>query len=123
MQTICELNWFRSDAQSAGLTDEDITTLIDYIAQNPTCGDEIVGSGGCRKFRFAIKNRGKSGGVRVVTFYTGADLPVFLLTVFAKNERSNLSKAELNGLAKLTKELKAEYQKKVVPIRKKRAKL
>jgi hypothetical protein len=43
-------------------------------------------------------------------FYTGDMLPVFLITVFSKGEKANLSKAERNQLASLTKLLAAEYE-------------
>jgi len=74
----------------------------------------MQGTGGCRKVRVAGKGRGKSGGYRVITFFTGPDLPVFLITVFGKGETANLTKAERNELAKLTKILVAEYGKRVV---------
>jgi hypothetical protein len=71
----------------------------------------IPGSNGARKLRFAGRGKGKSGGYRVITFYSGAGLPVFLLTVFAKGERTDLSQAERNALAQLTKALVASYRK------------
>jgi hypothetical protein len=46
----------------------------------------------------------------VITFYSGGDLPVFLLTVFAKGERANLSKAERNALAQLARVLADSYR-------------
>jgi len=58
----------------------------------------IVGSGGARKVRFAPPGRGKSGGYRVVAYYGGEALPVFLLNVFRKGERIDLSRAEINEL-------------------------
>ncbi len=64
--------------------------------------------------RFAAPGRGKRGGYRVITFFTGDTMPVFLLTVFAKGERSNLSKAECNRLGQLTKAIVAEYRARVV---------
>lgn len=48
-----------------------------------------------------------------ITFFTGKDLPVFLITVFGKGEQANLSKAERNDLAKLSKHLVAAYQDKM----------
>ena len=78
---------------------------IDTVAGNPLTGDLIVGSGGCRKVRVAGKGKGKSGGYRVVTYYGGEAFPVFLLTVFAKGERSNLTGAETTALARLVKTL------------------
>ncbi|MGH6917800.1 MAG: type II toxin-antitoxin system RelE/ParE family toxin [Geminicoccaceae bacterium] len=57
-----------------------------------------------------MRGKGKSGGYRVITFYSGGDFPVFLLTVFAKGERADLSKAERNALAQLTKVLVDSYR-------------
>ncbi|WP_420959538.1 hypothetical protein [Brucella sp. IR073] len=54
------------------MSDEDIDALVAYLARNPMAGEEIQGAGGCRKVRFAISgnNKGKSGGVRTITFYS-----------------------------------------------------
>ena len=65
-----------------------------WIAANPAAGKPIEGTGGARKVRFAGKGKGKSGGYRVITFFTGADIPVFLLNVFAKNEKTDLAPKE-----------------------------
>jgi hypothetical protein len=46
----------------------------------------------------------------VVTFYTGAKLPVFLLAVFGKGQRSDLSQRERNALRDLTKVLAGSYR-------------
>ncbi len=54
----------------------------------------MPGCGGARKLRVARPGGGKSGGYRVISYYAGADVPVFLLIVFAKNMKSNLTKAE-----------------------------
>jgi hypothetical protein len=114
MHTIAQTNAFTRDADDAGMTEGEINSLIDYLAENPMAGDEISGTGGCRKLRFAAPGRGKRGGYRIVTFYTGELMPVFLLTVFKKGERSNLSKLERNQLGRLTKAIILEYRAKVV---------
>ena len=54
-----------------------------------------------RKLRWARGGRGKSGGVRVIYYFHSGVMPLYLLTMFAKNERANLSKAERNALAEL----------------------
>ena len=64
-------------------------------------GDLIEGTGGVRKLRWARDGRGKSGGVRVIYHFHGDAMPLYLLTMFAKNEQANLSKAERNELATL----------------------
>ena len=72
-------------------------------------GDLIQGTGGVRKVRFAVKSRGKSGGVRIVYYYCNESMPVFLLTVFAKNEKADLTRAERNALGKVARALRESY--------------
>jgi hypothetical protein len=114
MHTISLLHSFLRAADDAGMTEGEIDSLVDYIAANPAAGDEIAGTGGCRKLRFAAPERGKRGGYRVVTFFTGDLMPVFLITVFKKGDRANLSAAQRNRLGRLTKEIVSEYRAKVV---------
>jgi hypothetical protein len=63
----------------------------------------IAGTGGVRKLRWAREGMGKSGGVRVIYYFHSERLPLYLLTVFGKNEKANLTKAEANALSKLVK--------------------
>ncbi len=72
----------------------------------------MQGTGGCRKLRFAKRGKGKSGGYRTITSYSGNEMPVFLITVSEKGEKSTLTRAESNGLKKLTKVLVSEYANK-----------
>jgi hypothetical protein len=116
MHTICELFTFQSAAEEAGMSRDEIDQFIDEISLDPSIGDVIAGTGGCRKVRTYGKGRGKSGGFRVITFFTGENLPVFLISVFGKGEKANLSQAECNALARLTKVLVKEYRRKVVKI-------
>lgn len=74
---------------------------MDRLAADPACGVIIPGSGGIRKVRFGFGARGKSGGARIIYLFSGASLPVFILAVFAKNEKANLSPAERNTLGKM----------------------
>ena len=90
---------------------------VDTVAKNPLAGDLLPGTGGCRKVRIAGRGKGKSGGYRVVTFFGGYGVPVFLLTVFSKGERANLSHAERNALGKLSEGLVASLNRKVVALR------
>jgi hypothetical protein len=60
--------------------------------------------------RIAGRGKGKSGGYRVVTFYSGKGIPVFLLTVYAKGEKANLSKAERNELKGILSAIVREYK-------------
>lgn len=106
--TVVETSSFISAAKGC-MTDEERTAAIDMIAQDPECGNLLVGGGGIRKVRFSVGGRGKSGGVRIVYYYHDMNVPVFLLTVFAKNERAGLSKDELSQLAKVAKAMARKY--------------
>ncbi|MFZ3342013.1 MAG: type II toxin-antitoxin system RelE/ParE family toxin [Terriglobales bacterium] len=70
------------------------------VAENPECGDVMAGTGGFRKVRVARSGMGKSGGARVVYIWRNDKFPIFLITVFPKNEKANLTKAERNALKK-----------------------
>jgi hypothetical protein len=107
---VVETEDFRSDAKAAGIDDEEREAIIEAIAANPRAGDLIVGSGGAREVRFAGKGRGKSGGYRIITFFGGDDIPVFLLNVFSKNQKINLDAAEVNELRQVLKELAHAYR-------------
>ena len=48
---------------------------------------------------------------RVVYFFHSEDVPTFLLTLFAKNEKDNLSMAERNQLAAFVEELKKHFKR------------
>ncbi|SEP46067.1 RelE toxin of RelE / RelB toxin-antitoxin system [Rhodospirillales bacterium URHD0017] len=91
------------------MTEEERATLVDHLAYNPMAGDLIQGTGGVRKLRWRLEGRGKRGGARVIYFYYSADVPVFALTAFAKNERTDLSQKERNDLRQLTRLLVETY--------------
>ena len=105
MHTVIETESFLRDAAKAGMTEAERTALVNFIAANPDAGDLIKGSGGFRKLRFAGKGKGKSGGYRAITFFAGADIPVFLFAVYAKNKLGNLTDAQTNELKIIAKEI------------------
>ena len=80
MQTIVETPAFLGDARSLGLSDGERLAIVMSIAANPAGGDVIEGTGGARKVRFAGRGKGKRGGYRVITFFSG----IFLLSIFAQ---------------------------------------
>lgn len=112
MQAVVETEDYLRDAKAAKLTENERTAIVDYIAENPMAGDEIPGTGGARKVRFAAKGKGKSGGVRIITFYSGVDIPVFLLNVFAKGDKIDLTQAERNELKKVLGLLANAYRRR-----------
>ena len=102
--TIVETQAFRAAAKAC-MSEAEIADAITMIAAAPKCGAVMKETGGVRKARFAIAGRGKSGGVRIIYYFHSATKPIYLLTVFAKNEKDNLSKAERNALRKIVEKL------------------
>jgi hypothetical protein len=110
MHTVVETPTFVHDTDAAQMSEDERMEIVIAIAANPTVGDVMSGTGGARKVRFAGRGKGKSGGYRVVTFYTGRELPVFLLALIDKGRRANLSKAERNELRKELTGLVDDYR-------------
>ncbi len=113
VHTVIETPDFVSDAKGAGLSREEVEAVILHLGKKPQVGDRIEGTGGARKVRFAGRGKGKSGGYRVISYFGGDDVPVFLLNVFAKGEKVNLSKAERNELRKILADIADVYRKGV----------
>jgi len=108
MQTIVELPEFLKRSSNLINADEK-ASIINYLAFHPQSGDLMQGTGGIRKLRWSALGKGKSGGVRVIYYYHDGTMPLFLLTVFGKGEKANLSRAERNELAKFTSLLLKQY--------------
>jgi hypothetical protein len=109
VQTVIETKAYLAAAEDAGMSEEERAAVVDIIAADPEAGAIMPGCGGARKLRVARPGGGKSGGYRVITYFAGDTVPVFLITVFAKGEKANLTKAEQNALAKLAKVLKDSF--------------
>jgi len=109
--TVVETPEFLSAAHRL-MSEETRTVLVDYLAWNPTAGDLIVGTGGVRKLRWGLAGRGKRGGARVIYFHHDADMPLFVLTAYAKNERADLSQRDRNDFKRLTTLLVATYKRR-----------
>lgn len=104
MLTIAELPEYIRRAEKL-MSVSERTDIVNYLATHPKAGDLIESTGGIRKLRWGRGSKGKSGGVRVI-YYLHSDLmPLYLLTIFAKNERANLSASERHELADLVDEL------------------
>ncbi len=72
-----------------------------YLLLRPDAGDIIPGSGGLRKLRWAIPGRGKRGGARVIYYWAKSESQIFLLFLYPKNERADLTAAQVKLLRKL----------------------
>ncbi|MEX2516672.1 MAG: type II toxin-antitoxin system RelE/ParE family toxin [Gammaproteobacteria bacterium] len=91
------------------LGDEEMLWIINTLARKPKSGVLITGTGGIRKLRSVRPGTGKSSGVRVIYYYHNQSTPLFLLTLFAKGDKPNLTKSERNELAELAQILRSHY--------------
>jgi hypothetical protein len=108
--TVVETPFFLRKAADL-IDDSERSELVAILAANPEAGDVIAETGGVRKIRWAASGRGKRGGVRVIYYFHSESLPLFLLTVYAKNQKANLTHAERNDLKKLIPVLVKSYAK------------
>lgn len=107
MQSVIETEGYLRAAKDAGMTADEMTGAVDLVATDPEAGDVMQGTGGVRKARLAGRGKGKSGGYRIVWYFGGGDIPVFLLTVFGKGEKANLTQGERNALRQMTGSLRS----------------
>lgn len=77
------------------LTAEEREAVAAFISANPATGSVVRGSGGVRKVRWAQKGRGKSGGARIIFYNRLANGEIWLLTIYAKGDRSTIPAHEL----------------------------
>jgi hypothetical protein len=76
----------------------DLLLLVEELSNNPTLGIPLGRD--CYKIRLAItsKGKGKSGGARLITYVRIVNNIVFLMDIYDKSERPNISDKELQAL-------------------------
>jgi hypothetical protein len=104
--TVVETESFLKQAESLW-SETELDALKDFVARNPLAGDEMPGTGGLRKLRWARPGMGKRGGARVIYYYYNSTVPLYLLMAYAKAKQENPSPAALSVLAKLANAIKA----------------
>ena len=82
-------------------TDDQFGALQKYLADQPSAGDVVPGTGGVRKLRWTRAGMGKRGGVRVLYYLQDRKGRIWLLTVYAKSATENISAKTLNLLREL----------------------
>ena len=98
--------------KAAALLDEDERAdLVVFLGTYPEAGSVVPETGGIRKLRWAAPGRGKRGGFRVIYYFHNETIPVFLLTVYGKNQKANLTRAERNEFKALVPLLVKTYSK------------
>lgn len=113
MHAVLSFSTFVRGAAREGVTEDEVLAIEAHLAANPQAGDLIPGAGGARKLRFAGRGKGKSGGYRTVHYYAGDDVPVFLIAIYGKGRKANLTKAERNELAAILRQTAEAYRASV----------
>jgi hypothetical protein len=104
--TVVETSIFTRRAEKL-LTEEEHEELVFYLAVHPLSGDEIPGTGGVRKLRFGSRDRGKSGGVRVIYYFFDEENPLYALLLYGKNEQVDLTPQQKREMTTLAATIKA----------------
>lgn len=77
--------------RDAYISEEEFRVFQADLMANPKQGDVIRGTGGLRKVRVAGRGKGKRGGSRVIYYYFDEKSRFYLLTIYSKNEMSDLN--------------------------------
>jgi hypothetical protein len=104
--TVAETPLFQRQAEDVW-DENEREDFVNFIARNPEAGDVIADTGGVRKVRWGRGGSGKRGGARVIYFYRDADLPLYLLMIYAKARQEDLSANEKRAVRKLVGILKS----------------
>jgi hypothetical protein len=108
MQAVVETPGYLKAAEDL-FSMEERDQIVARVAANPECGEVIQGTDGFRKVRVARSGMGKRGGARLIYIVRSEAFPIFFITVYAKNQKENLTKEQRNQLAKRADEIFAKY--------------
>jgi len=87
------------------LSEEEYLGLQVYLLRHPESGKIVSGSGGVRKLRWAVRGKGKSGGIRVIYYWKVRDDEIWLLTVYGKSARATIPAHILKQIAEELKDV------------------
>ena len=99
---------FRKCWKAMGLSEDDLKKLEEILLENPQLGDVIEGTGGARKMRIQIENRGKSGGGRVIYVDVFEKEKLYFLLAYPKSVQDNLTPDQKKQVRKLVEAIKKE---------------
>lgn len=100
-RTFIQTNEFSKNWEELGFNDEDLRKLELEIMKNPQIGPIVRGTGKLRKMRFSFPDRGKSGSVRVCYVDFVIQEAIYLVTVYSKKQKDNLTQTERNNIKKM----------------------
>ena len=103
---------FDKQCKQLGINEDDIAEIEGELIVNPAKGNVITGTGGVRKLRIQLPNRGKSGGARVIYIDFVVFEKVYLLTAYGKGKKDDLTPNEKNELKVIVKLLEDELRRR-----------
>jgi len=106
IRTFKEMESFTRKWKALGLDDDDLIVLQNLLLKDPKIGDVIPGASGIRKVRIPVEGIGKRSGGRVIYIDIEVKESIYLLDVYAKNEKIDLTEKEKKLLSKLVERLK-----------------
>jgi len=89
------------------LTPAERATAELEIAIAPTAWPVIAGTGGARKARVARGSRGKSGGARIIYYVVSRRGVLYLIDIYAKSAKENLTDGEKHEIRRIIAALEA----------------
>jgi mRNA-degrading endonuclease RelE of RelBE toxin-antitoxin system len=106
--TIVETCFFYKQSRKL-LSEKAMDELKNFLALNPQIGDLIPGLRGIRKTRWQANQKGKSGGARIIYFFHNLNMPVFLLDIYTKSEKGDLSPQQKKIMNRMVDEIIENY--------------
>jgi hypothetical protein len=91
---------FTADVKTL-LPDNSYAGLQRELIARPTAGDLIPGTGGLRKIRWKLPGQGKRGGARVIYYWRASESQIWLLAIYGKGSKSDLSAADKELMRKI----------------------
>jgi len=88
------------------LTDAECAALAEFLAAHPDSGDVVAGTGGVRKLRWGMAGQGKRGGARVLHLFLMHRDTLWLLDIYGKREKADLSRADVKAVRTLVSAIK-----------------
>ncbi len=97
-----------TERMNGRMTASELREMQIYLIEHPDAGALIKGTKGLRKLRWKAAGRGKQGGVRVIYYWFVSENEIYLLDLYAKNERADLTNDQAKELSNLIRRLKEE---------------
>ena len=110
IEDVVELPEFKNDREKLGISDEELQQVKDLIITNPNAGDVIKDCNGARKIRVALQdnNKGKSNGARIIYINVYVDKTSYLIDIYAKSDKTDLSDSDKKHLRTIVDLLKSK---------------